>query len=83
MEVVPPVTTIDTFFSTKTAGKYSQINTCCQLFVIDKVFVYVVSMKSKSEILQGVKKFAKEIGVFDAIILYATVDKTSKELRKY
>ena len=40
-------------------------------------------MKSKSEILQGVKKFAKEIGVFDAIILYATVDKTSKELRKY
>ena len=29
-----------TFFSTNTAGKYSRGNTCCQIFVTGKGFVY-------------------------------------------
>jgi hypothetical protein len=33
---------MDTFFATKKAGKSSRQNTCCQLFVTDKGFVYVV-----------------------------------------
>ena len=53
---------MNTFFSTKTTGKSSQGNTCCKLFVTDKVFVYAVPMKSKSEVLQAVKQFSKEIG---------------------
>jgi hypothetical protein len=45
----------DTFFATKKAGKLSRGHSCCQLFVTDKGFVYVVPMKSKSEVLQAVK----------------------------
>ena len=52
---------MDTFFVTKKAGKSSRGHTCCQLFVTDKGFIYVVPMKSKSEVLQAVKQFAKEI----------------------
>ena len=37
---------MDTFFSTKKAGKSSRGNTCCQLFVTDKGFVFVAPMKS-------------------------------------
>ena len=48
-----------TFFSTNTAGKYSRGNTFCQIFVTYKGFVYVFYMKSKSEVLQEVKQFAK------------------------
>jgi hypothetical protein len=53
---------MDTFFATKKAGKSSRGHTCCQLFVTDKGFVYGVPMKSKSEVLQAVKQFAKEVG---------------------
>ena len=42
---------MDTYFSTKTAGKYSRVNTCYQLFVTYKGFVYMVPMKSKSEVI--------------------------------
>ena len=40
-------------------------------------------MKSKSEVLQEVKQFSKEIGVPNATISDATGEKTSKVLRKY
>ena len=50
---------MDTFFATSKGGKSSRQNTCCQLFVTDKGFVYVVPMRSKSEVLQAVKQFAK------------------------
>ena len=57
---------MDTFF---VKGKPSTRGyTCCQLFATDKGFLYVVPMKSKSEVLQAVKQFAKEIGAPDAII---------------
>jgi hypothetical protein len=50
---------MDTFYATKKAGKSSRGNSCCQLFVTDKGFIYVVPMRKKSELLQAVKKFAK------------------------
>jgi hypothetical protein len=46
---------MDTFFSTKKVGKSTRKNTCCQLFVTDKGFVYVVPMKSKANVLDAVK----------------------------
>ena len=39
---------MDTLLSTKTTGDSSQVNTCFQLLVTYKGFVYVVPMKSKS-----------------------------------
>ena len=74
---------MDTLYSTKTEGKYSRGNTCCQILITDKSFLYFVPMKIKSEVLQAVKKFVKEIGAPNAIILNAAGEKTSKALRKY
>ena len=34
---------MDTFFATKKGGQSSRGHTCCQLFVTDKGFIYVVS----------------------------------------
>jgi hypothetical protein len=74
---------MDTFFATKKAGKSSRGHTCCQLFVTDKGFVYVVPMKSKAEVLQAVKQFAKEIGAPDAIICDMAGEQTSNALKRF
>ena len=50
---------MDTFFATNKSGKSSQGHTCCQLFVTDKSFVYVVHMKSKGGVIQAIKKLLK------------------------
>jgi hypothetical protein len=52
---------MDTFYATKTADKSTRKNMCCKLFVTCKGFVYVVPLKSKSNVLDAVKQFAKEI----------------------
>ena len=74
---------MDTFFATKNKGKSSRGHVCCQLFVTDKGFVYVVPMKSKSEVLQAVKQFAKEVGAPDAIISDAAREQKSTDLKKF
>jgi len=74
---------MDTFFATRKGGKSSRQNTCCQLFVTDRGFVYVVPLRSKSEVLQAVKLFAKEVGAPDAIIADAAKEQQSTELRGF
>lgn len=74
---------MDTFFATKKAGKSTWGHTCCQLFVTDKGFVYVVPMKSKSEVLQAVKQFAKEVGAPEALICDAVREQKSEEVKKF
>jgi hypothetical protein len=74
---------MDTFFATKKAGKSSRSNICCQLFATNKGCVYVVPMKSKIEVLQTVKQFAKEVGAPDAIICDMAGEQTSQPLRKF
>ena len=74
---------MDTFFSTKKGGKSSHGNTCCQLCVTDKGFMYVVPMRNKSEVLQAVKLFVNEVGAPDAIISDMSGEQTSKDLRKF
>ena len=59
---------MDTFFATKKGGTSSRGNSCCQLFVMDKRFIYVVTMEHKSEVLSAIKQFAKEVGTPDAIM---------------
>jgi hypothetical protein len=71
----------DTFFVTKKA-KSQRGNSCMQLFVSDKGFVYVVPMKSKSDFPFALKQFAKEIGVPLALISDPSGEQTSKEIKK-
>jgi hypothetical protein len=74
---------MDTFYATKKAGKSSRGNACCQLFVTDKGFIYVVPMKKEADVLQAVKQFAKEIGAPDALICDAARAQISKDMRKF
>ena len=74
---------MDTFFATKNGGKSSRGNTCCQLFVSDTGFVYVVPMRKKSDVLSAVKQFAKEIGAPDAIVCDAAGEQTSIDLKRF
>lgn len=73
----------DTFFATKKGGRSSRGHTCCQLFVTDKGFVYVIPMRAKSDVMQAVKQFAKEVGAPDAIICDAAREQIKLELRKF
>ena len=74
---------MDTFYASARGSKSTRQNTCCQLFVTDKGFVYVVPMRSESQVLHAVKQFAKEIGAPDAIICDAAKAQTSLDMRQY
>ena len=76
---------MDTFFAMKKGRQLSRGHTCCQLFVSDKGFVFVVPMKRKNgaDILQTVKEFAKEVGAPDAIICDAAREQKSQDVRKF
>jgi hypothetical protein len=72
---------MDTFFATKKGGKSSRGHKCCQLFVTDKGFVYVVPMKRIGEVLLAMKQFAKEIGAPDAFVADMSGEHMSKEMK--
>ena len=74
---------MDTFFATSKGGKSTRGHTCVQLFVTDKGFIHVIPMRRKSEVLQALKQFAKEIGAPDAIICDAAGEQTSSDLRQF
>ena len=74
---------IDTFFATSKGGKSSHGNTCCQLFMTDKGFLYVVPMKRKSEVMLAVKQFAKEVGAPDSIVCDMSKEQTHSDLRMF
>ena len=74
---------MDTFFATKKGGQSSRGHTCGQLFVTDKGFLYVVPMQRKSEVLQAIKQFAKEIGVPSSIIADMSGEQMSQDVRKF
>jgi hypothetical protein len=70
---------MDTFFATKKDGKSSRRHTCCQLFVTDKEFVYVVSMKRKGEVILAMKQFAEEVGAPDSFVADMSGEQMSKK----
>ena len=74
---------MDTFFATKKGGRSSRGHTCCQLFVTEKGFLYVVPMHRKSEVLQALKQFAKEIGVPTSIIADMSAKQMSHNVQKF
>ena len=74
---------MDTFFATKKGGQSSRGHMCCQLFVTDKGFIYIVPMRRKSKVLQAIKQFAKEIGAPTSIIADMASEQMSQEVRKF
>ena len=74
---------MDTFYATAKGSKSLRQNTCCQLFVTDKGYVYVVPMKAEKQVIHAVKQFAKEIGAPDAIICDAAKAQTKDELKQF
>ena len=73
---------MDTFFATRKGGQSSHGHTRCQLFITDKGFIYMVLMRRKSEVLQAIKQFAKEIGVPTSIVVDMAGEQMSQEVRK-
>ena len=74
---------MDTFFATKKGGRSSRGHTCCQLFVTDKGFLYVIPMQKKLEVLQAIKQLAKEIGVPTSIIADMSGEQMAHHVRKF
>jgi hypothetical protein len=74
---------MDTFYATRKAGTSSRGNQCCQLFVTDNGFIYVVPMERESDVLKAVKQFAKEIGAPDALICDAAKAQTSRAMKQF
>ena len=76
---------MDTLFATSKSGKSSRGNTCAQLFVSDKGFIYVVPLKKEGQgnVLQAIKQFAKAIGAPDALIHDASKAQKSQDVRRY
>ena len=74
---------MDTFFATSKGGKSTRGNMCCQLFVMDKGYLYVVPMKHKGEVLQAIKQFTKEIGSSDAIVSDMAKEQLSQEVKHF
>ena len=72
---------MDTFQVTAKAIS-QQGNRYMQLFVSDTGYMFVYPMKAKTEIVNAVKAFAKQIGVPTALILDPEGTQTSKELAK-
>ena len=58
-------------------------NKCCQLFVSDIGFVFLVPMKSKGEFPDALRKFCKEIGVPTSLVCDPSGEQSSKEVKKY
>ena len=73
---------MDTLIATSKGGESTRGNTCCQLFVTDKGYLYVVPMKKRADVLLAVKKFMKEVGVPDAIICDGAGEHTSNDMRQ-
>ena len=74
---------MDILKATDKGGKSTRGNVYCQLFVTDRAFLYVAPMKTRSEVILTVKQVAKEIGVPDAIICYASGEQSSIKLRQF
>ena len=74
---------MDILIATSKGGKSLRGNTCGQLFVTKKGFVYFVAMKYISEVILAMKQFSKEIGVPDAIICDAAGEHKSNAMRNF
>ena len=73
---------MNTFFATKKGGQSSRGHTCCQLFVTDKGFIYVVPMKKKSEVLIAIKQLPRKSAP-DSFVADMSSEQMSSEVKKF
>lgn len=72
----------DTFFVTK-KGKSTRGNKCAQIFVSDKGFVAIYPMTTRSQFLDSLKLFCKEIGVPLSLVLDPSGEQSKPEVRRF
>ena len=72
----------DTFFVTKKAES-TRGNKCAQLFVSDMGFVAIYPMNRKSQYIDALKLFCKEVGVPETLVVDPSGEQTSKEAKNY
>ena len=72
----------DTMFVTKPA-KSTRGNICMQLFVSDKGFIAVYPMKTKSDFLDSLHLFCKEVGVPVSLVVDPSGEQTSRLVRRF
>ena len=72
----------DTMFAQPNA-KSLRGNTCCQVFVSDKGYVAVYSMKSQAEFQTALHWFCKQIGVPINLIVDGHKSQTSNKVRRF
>ena len=74
---------MDDLFATSKYGRSYWGHTCCQLFITNRGFVYVVPIKLKGEVLHEIEQFSKEIDATEATICGAGGEQTSNNIRKF
>ena len=74
---------MDTFFATKQANRSTRGNTCMQLFVTDKSFLYVVPLRSKSEVPKAIRAFTKHVGAATTLVCDPGREQVSQEVKSF
>ena len=73
---------MDAFFATKSKSMKSlRQNTCFQLFVTDKSYVYVCPFEKESDVLLALKLFDKDVGVPETLVTDGAKAETSAEVK--
>ena len=74
---------MDILFATRNGGKSSRGNNATQLFVNEKFYVCVISLKSESEVPKALKLFSKNINAPEAIICNSAKAQKFAEVRHF
>jgi len=74
---------IDTFFANGKGVKSSRGNTCCQLFVSDQGFVYVVPLRHQIRCLIRSQAIRQGSLCSEAIVCDASKERTSLHLKRF
>ena len=72
----------DTMFATKKATS-TRGNTCAQIYVSDKMFVAIHPMRTQSEYLSSLKRFAKEVGVPKALVCDSHPSQKARDVKGF
>ena len=58
-------------------------NTCYQLFVTDKGYVFVCLLEKESDFLLAIKLFAKDVRVPEALVADSAKAETSAQVKRF
>ena len=72
----------DTFFAGKKL-RSTRGNTCAQLFVTDKGFLFVVPMRTRGDVLHALKAFVRAVGAPEAFVLDPSGEQTSQKVKGF